>query len=701
MVSERVPDLEGLLEYGNGEQSRQDDSWQPVFSGGSQSKEYILFVTDGSEEIQAAADYLREKISITPRQPKDRLELVVQSVPDFDSAIQFWKEFVLETLLVVADKRTRESTGVRFKIIQSDADHETYTGVVDAYTVRTKDGNAYKVTEIYPELLIQTIINLEVNEMRKLRMPLAKWDEGKKEAQRQKRRARIDQAVEALDRDARLGIAELASSEIRLAAVVRALQRHYGSQEAESLRLVELAGRQLDYLLKELPPGMLYVTHSSKEGVFGLQAALDGKGEGAPIYAVKRFKELAEAQHVDWLSKQLLSQRSERSEEVTYLNTPKTYWPLKVDGYSVVFMDPVVGETLITLMPKINQHIRQKKEEQEPEASAEAELLKDFILRASLDNVAYWQQIVPAIAQSIGYQPQPENIQTFISNAIRRSAEVLEALTSSSLSKESIESAAMAAAYSASHRYTIGLDSGPRNILVAEQAAGCGIDELIDGLKGPYETATSRRRALDGSKVADAIFQVDLPSEFKTVHQLRDFVRLVYAPSNELGQEEINRLFAYWLLRGERLRATTVQEWTPVIEDIYSVVNRVRESQRPTMVSKYLDEGPHDLEVAAVAEAARMSVIIPLVFLSKAKAQLVGELPTSMTTSELNNKFGELLDYNKQWARIGLTAASQLEGKLEGNRRYEIQGATQLFERWEKADIDPKKLPTFTPFMNV
>ncbi len=681
----------------NGHESGKAEQTPPVRK--HQQREYILFITDEIPEMKAAANYVHERLST--RQPKSGLELVVQQVPDFDSAIQFWKDFVLETPLVVADKRTRESTGVRFKIIQSDTDHEIFTGVVDAYTVRTREGNAYKVQDIDPELLAQTILNVEVKEMLRLRKPLAGWNEEKKEIQRQERRARIDLAVVALERDVKLGIAELASTEIRLAAVVRALQQHYGSQDAESLRMVELAGRQLDYLLKELPPGLLYVTHSTKEGVFGLQATLEGRGDGAPIYAIKRFKELGEAQHVDWLSKQLLSQRNARGGEVTYLNTPRTYWPLKVDGYSVVFMDAIVGETLITLMPKINSQIRQKKGEQEPESVAEAETLKDFILRAALDNVAYWQHVAPDIAQNVGYQPQPDQIRAFISNTLLRSSEVLEAVTGLTLNRQIIERAATAASSATSLRHAIGLDSGPRNILVTEKVPGCSVDELIADFKGYEASVTGRQSVLDGSKVADAIFQVDLPYELKTVHHLRDFVRLAYAPSNELEQNEINRLFAYWLLRGERLRAATPKERAALGEEIYSVTNRTREPQRLNIVSKYLDGGPYDLEIAAVAEAARMSVVIPLVFLSKTKAQLLGELPTSMSRDELTQKFEELVEYNRAWARVGLTAASQLEGKLEGQPKYEIQGATRLFERWEKAVVDQKRLPTFTPFTSI
>ncbi len=700
MVTGRISNLESLLEEGNGHSAI--TTQQAASPRDYQRKEYILFITDATEEIEEAANYVQEKLR-TLRQPKSGLELIVEKVPDFNSAIDFWKEHLWDIPVIVADKRTRDSTGSRIKLVHSDVDHEIFTGVIDAYTVRTPDGRDYKAQKIDYEALAQTIINIELKEMRRTRRPLASWVEEERATRTQERRIRIDQAIAAFYRDIQLDIApELASPEVRLSAVVRALKQHYEKQDPESHKMINLAGQQLAYLLKEMPPGLSYVTHSSKEGIFGLQAILEGKEDKAPMFAIKRFKELAQAQHVDQLSNWLLSQREARPGEVTYLNTPKTYWSFNVNGYSVVLMDALVGENLITLMPKINAAIKQKREEQKPEAAADAEMLKDFILRASLDNVAYWQHVSPAFAQSIGYQAQPEQIHTFARNALRRSAEVLEAVTGIALSKHMMENGASAVAYATSLRHTIGLDSGPRNIFMIEKEAGCSVDELIADLKVSRDTSsTGRQEVLDGSKVADAIFQVDIPYELRTVHELRDFVRLAYAPSNELEKDEISRLFAYWLLRGERLRATTAQERAAIGEDIYSVLNRSREPRRLTVVSKYLEGGPYDLESVAVAEAARMSVIIPLVFLSKTQAQLLGKLPTSMSKEELTGKFEELVEYNKAWARVGLNAASQLEGKLEGQQKYEIQGVMPLFETWEKAVIDTKKLPDFTPFMNI
>ncbi len=159
------------------------------------NKEYVVVVTDGRPELQAAADYLQQTLSGLVKLPKNSLELIVLQVPNVDVALQTYYEHPLDVALIVAEKRGPVSSGRRIKYVLDEFDHLVWTGVVDAYTVRdikTPKSVGERVTEIDQQQLAKTIA-LELKEMRSLfRKPVYRLSNEERRQLENQRRRRID-----------------------------------------------------------------------------------------------------------------------------------------------------------------------------------------------------------------------------------------------------------------------------------------------------------------------------------------------------------------------------------------------------------------------------------------------------------------------------------------------------------------------------
>ena len=92
----------------------------------------------------------------------------------------------------------------------------------------------------------------------------------------------------------------LATPALRMLAVVNALSNHYSESDAVSRSMVAAAGRELSDILLKIPPGIVYLTHSAKEGVYALKSVLGGDvTDFSPKYAIKRFETLSQARLVN------------------------------------------------------------------------------------------------------------------------------------------------------------------------------------------------------------------------------------------------------------------------------------------------------------------------------------------------------------------------------------------------------------------
>ncbi|MBI3037061.1 hypothetical protein HYY73_04930 [Candidatus Woesearchaeota archaeon] len=656
---------------------------QPTSDNGVKRREYIPFVTDDKKELQVAADYLQERLG---QQQREGLELTVLQFPDPLSAVNFWKQHPLEVPLIIADKRYPESpTGTALKIFHSEIDPKLWTAIINPYTVRNP--NASPVETINLDLFVETTLR-EYGEMQAHRsqgMESLTGDELASEA-----KSLVDTIEAYLPKfknylvrrestSTKPAIApELISHELRLTAVIKALKDNYGNRDAVSSRKVDLATESLHELLNESSPGLTYVTFSEKEGIFIPTDVLENKGQTqSPVYAIKRFQTLQQARYVHSLSQWLENRRKERQarDEVGYMQVPQTYWPLKVNGFSVIFMDAIQGQDLLTLLPKINSDIKS--------GSKDAESLKYNIIIAALDNLAYWQHVSPQAAKDIGnYELQPVQIRQFSRNAITDSRRTLERVTETTLSETSrtaVNEAAAELASLLSEKPALGLDSGVKNIRMTN--TGGSMLSLVN--------------------VANALWSVDLPYEWRTIHKMRDVVRLLFAPAAGLNEEEINRYAAYILLRGEHLATTAIGGDAAGLEDQMGMLRSGTQTGL-SVVTLERRGVYHDLYAVAAAEAARMTTIISQVFLSKVRAGMRGELKTTLSQKDLMDKFGELTTEYQMWAQVGLRATHQLERILGGEANGRIvPGLETLFSTLEKTPINPDRLPAYKPFMKV
>ncbi|MEK6837479.1 MAG: hypothetical protein AABX69_02405, partial [Nanoarchaeota archaeon] len=99
-------------------------------------EEYVIIITDGKPELQAAARFLQENPGGLVGFSRNNLELVVLEAQDVKSALSIYYKHPLDVALIVAEKRGLETSGRRIKYLLEYFDHLVWTGVVDAYTLR-------------------------------------------------------------------------------------------------------------------------------------------------------------------------------------------------------------------------------------------------------------------------------------------------------------------------------------------------------------------------------------------------------------------------------------------------------------------------------------------------------------------------------------------------------------------------------------
>lgn len=486
------------------------------------------------------------------------------------------------------------------------------------------------------------------------------------------------------------GIPEiLATSEIRLIAVLQALKKHYGKDDQESLKVIDAAKEELEYLLTAVPQGIVWVTHSSKEGIFVHENTLQGKEPlFAPLYVVKRLEDIGYAERINWLGSWLETERERRKEHfiLNYLNTPRTNWPLQLSDYSAIFSDFIQGENLTTLMPRINSSVL--------EGSKEAKEIKDHLVSLILDNIAYWQIVSQDAASESGYQLENDKIPEFTRNAIVQSATSLEQLTNVILQKderEKIEVAAQRLASMVSPNGALSLDTGPSNIIIGNELIG----DLENFVSGDISNAKYGQ-----INIGKGIWHVDLPYQWKTVHEFRDVVRLLFSPALNLSLDEAIRMSYYTLIRKQYMQARTQEERNPATMQIGQFFDEDSLESMPT-IHNYIRENPYDLLIVAAAEAARMNTIIPYLFLSKIKAEMDGRLPPSADRNDLETKYNQTVKQNRDWARVGLEVTRKLKGLSGKPYQDVIEGLEILYSRWEQAVVEQRKLPVYQPFMTA
>lgn len=687
MATERVPNLEGLVEVGGGGNGRNSGKVEQIPPAKEyQHREYVLFLTDGKEELKVAADHLREWFDNLKKDEEPRY--VLQQVADVSLAVEFWRKNPLSVPLIIVDKRTPNSPGSILKLMHSEVDPKIITGVVNAYTSRTEEGIVPQGT-IDSEKFVRTIVTElgEMHERRKTELGALTSTQRSELGNTLVRSIEtylplydhyLRDGIEPQDEEAQK-LAMLASPGMKLSMVIQTFKEHHGKRNPNSQEKVSAAASILKTLLKDVPPGIVYITLAEKEGIFAHEAALAGDTQTVhPAYIVKRFERLQHARHVHLLSQWIQRDRETRQSQgdIVYLQTPQTYWPSNVDGFSVLFMDPVLGEDLLTLLPKINSEIEG--------GSEEAGRRKNKIITASLDNIAYWQHISPQAAKEIGgYAASPSEIRRFIERAIEGSRRTLETVTDANLSnpnKLSINQAGTDLSSLVGENPAFGFDSGVKNIRV----------------QGESRTLAD---------IANALWHVDIPYEWRTVHRMRDVVRLLFAPATGLNAEEINRNSAYFILRGEYLEATGDEATRPERARLEQQIDLVLNQKGQAMLPALILEGRgvyQDLYAVAAAEAARMTRIITQVFLSKVAAAQIGEIRTTLSQNGLREKFEELTIEYQKWAQTGLMATYQLGETLDGETGEKIvRGLETLFNAWKVTHVNPDKLQHYQQFMKV
>lgn len=153
-------------------------------------REYILVITDGQEDLQAAARYLQENVWRIKQQKNRGLDLVLEAVPNVSLAIDFLSQHLFSTSLVIAQKTLPESSGTRFGYVLSNFDHAILTLVIDPYTIRLHGGGDLRVSSIDMPKLLDTVA-LELKEMRVRRRSLNKMEYHDLEQLADERRSRI------------------------------------------------------------------------------------------------------------------------------------------------------------------------------------------------------------------------------------------------------------------------------------------------------------------------------------------------------------------------------------------------------------------------------------------------------------------------------------------------------------------------------
>ena len=483
----------------------------------------------------------------------------------------------------------------------------------------------------------------------------------------------------------------LSNPTMRLTAIVYTLGQHYGSSTPESKQLLDDARHELALLFRDAPPGILYLTLNAKEGVLMLAPDQASPGVASrPEFAVKRYQKLQQAENVDNLTQWLQEIRTSGGKPVTYLNAPPTKWPIRVNGYSVLFMDAIPGENFVALMPRLTA-LEQKADT----AGWEAKAIKDFLFRLALDNVAYFQDITPQLLTRSGYALQPQDIRGFVAESVKKSATTLEEVTDQSLTeseRRAVYEAADAAAELISKRAVLALDSGPRNILVRSSEA-LNISEFSQS----PDAYLSRKGKPNLSLLPEAVYQVDLPYSMKTSHTLRDAVRFLFAPSSGLNREQIDEKIAYFILRLSYFSSSNApSRMGPIAEQIGLLNNGKARAQSLPLVAEYFHDGPYDLQVSAIAESARMMHILTTVFMSKNRGQIEGTLTPTMDKDHLTANYGELEQETRGWASVGNSMSQELGQLAAGDPS--IPALELLFQKWQTAAVQAEHLPRYKAF---
>lgn len=486
----------------------------------------------------------------------------------------------------------------------------------------------------------------------------------------------------------------LFTPKMRLTAVINALTEHYGKDGNESTKKTAFASLELDSLLQSVPRGIVYITHAAKEGVFSFS---DLAGENTPKYVVKRFEKFEHVEHVHSLSKWLRTQGElhGKSYGVSYLQTPKTVWPLRLEDYSVLFMDAIDGEDLLSLMPRLRRRMEQ--------GDQNAVVVRDNIISIALGNLAYYQHISQEAAADCEYAVNPKSISQFVEGSIKGGYKTLETMTNDALGdKEKIvlDLVAMDLGAMIRKKSVISLDTGPRNIMISRD-----VINQIDA--SGTNVAGENVRAPSLSTIATGAQHVDLPYEWRTVHELRDAVRLLYAPLMGLSFEKAQQKTAVLLLK-RRYLATDLSAYLSENERSQAS-EQLRwlsqgESAHKLGIPDY-EEHSADLFISVIAEAARMNSVIPRLFLSKIKAELDGALPTTETPEKLKARYRDLMQENGSWANNGRLAIDKLMPSVKSSAtRDRLQHLIKYFEQWinlEKINYVNLHLPNYRPFMHV
>lgn len=682
-------------------------------------KEYVFVVTEGNEDTRKAVRYAQRHIGPALREAQEKvgvadsgLELVIRQLPSFLPTITAWEQHLLETLLLVADKRDPNSPGAKLKLFHSDIDTQLLTAVVDTHAIRTEPGEpSRKAQTINPELFTRTLA-LEIVEVRRDRAKFGLMDHQQRLTHAKELLTNLrtylpiyspffrtkkeitngfteEEAVVQLTRDA----------ETRLHLVVKTLHDHYGADNPYSRSNVETAAIVLKEILERLPPGITYITEEAREGVFAVTRTLKGANVGK-AYAIKRFEKPEQAKQVhsltQWLTERWESQKGPG--RLSYLQVPRTYWPLSLNGHGAIFMDALAGMDLLDLLPEINEAIRN--------GSTDARIVKRSIDWTVLNNLAYWQVVSEEAATQLGgYEKRPEQIRRFVQNALVKSLETLKEVTDAKIGKKQenwVNESANNLAVLISETAAWGLDLGLRNIRAKMDEPEKKLEGYLAGIR-----AATPGGAVGLAQTASTIVELDLPPEWKTAHWMRDVVRYSFAPANEPQIAEAVRNAAYVLLRVNYLKERSPEKR---IEMEVQMEKLLRGEIRPEEVQQVQTEfrlHPYDLAISAAAEAARMNRFIPIGFLGKIEGMIKGETPRSSTPRELEAKFDELVEENRQWAALGMSATYELQRpilEITGDRHLRgkiSSGLDFLFNSWMEATIQRERLPRYEQFMKV
>lgn len=491
---------------------------------------------------------------------------------------------------------------------------------------------------------------------------------------------------------------QLFTPEVQLIAVINALASYSGKHDAYSEQMLESVRKQLDIILSELPRGIVYLTHSAKEGVYALRSALDGSfGDFTPLYSIKRFETSEKAEHVRWLSNFLSAERASREADgkPVYLRTPNTPWSLEMKDCSVLFSDAIIGKNLVEIMPQINFGI-----ETGGDKGALFGNFKENVILSVLDNIAWWHAISPAIAVSAEYALDDSSIPPLVASTVNNSIESLLSVTDSRPSEKELgrmRDGAQELSALIMPVGVVGFDFGPRNTIIHK--------EVIDALESPALSQNLSSKAYARAN----IWQVDVPSEWKTIPRMRELVRFLFAL--DVSWKDVPRYAAYYLLKSQELKHSESGEFGTDYSSAASELSRLSAGkttpEKVPLYARYREQYPSDLPALVAAEAARMTNVIPHVFLSKVKAECEGRLPRTISNIEAMRLYDRLVDELKQWALRGKEAVEQImetggTGRvrtLAGDRQ--LGGLYCLFSSWVSANIVDRDIPGYEPFRKI